>query len=77
MSTICVAGNEKMIRCENPSKHSKALEDGNERSFRASPEEFDYWERIQRQRRENMKREYLETGECLLCVIDKSIEGKF
>ena len=64
------------VKCENISKHGMATEKGNTRSFNADSEEFDYWERIQRQRRDNMKREYLERDECLLCIIDKSIEGK-
>lgn len=45
--------------------------------FNASPEEFNYWEKIQRPRRENIRRESLETDECLLCILDKSMEGKF
>ena len=81
MSTICVSSKEEKtlgeVRCENPSKHGAATKNTIEKRFNASEEEFDYWERIQRQRRENMRREYLETGECLLCIIDKSIEGKF
>ncbi len=75
MSTISITRNAG-VKCENPSKHRVALENGNE-IFNPTPEEFEYWERIQRNRRENMKREYFETGECLLCIIDKSIVGKF
>lgn len=82
MSTICISTSKekKALRevwCENPSKHGVATKSRIEMSFNASPEEFDYWERIQRQRRENLRRECLETGECLLCIIDKSMEGKF
>jgi len=79
MSVISITSPEKMeeVKCENRSKHGVATEKGNTRSFNANPEEFDYWERIQRPRRDNMKREYLERDECLLCIIDKSIEGKF
>lgn len=81
-TTICVSTNEEKktfgdLRCENPSKHGAATKNKIESVFNASPEEFDYWERIQRLRRENIRREYLENGECLLCVIDKSMEGKF
>jgi len=64
------------VKCENFSKHGVATEKGNTRSFNANSDQFEYWERIQRPRRDNMKREYLERNECLLCIIDKSIEGK-
>ncbi len=81
MSTICVSASKEKtlrdVRCDNPSKHGGESKDKIETIFNASPEEFDYWERIQRLRRENIRREYLETGECLLCILDKSMEGKF
>jgi len=64
------------VKCENISKHGVATEKDNTRSFNADSEEFDYWERIQRQRRDNMKREYIESDECLLCIIDNSMQGK-
>ena len=64
------------VKCENLSKHRATAEKGHTRSFNADAEEFDYWERIQRPRRDNMKREYLESDECLLCIIDKSMQGK-
>ena len=78
MSTICITSGEEAtrVKCSNPSKHRAAVENGKE-IFNPDAEELDYWERIQRNRRENMKREYFETGECLLCIIDKSIAGKF
>jgi len=78
MSSICMPSIESVekVKCGNPSKHHTVLRNGKE-IFSPSVEEFDYWERIQRNRRENMRREYLETGECLLCIIDKSILGKF
>jgi hypothetical protein len=78
MSTICMTSNERTdkVKCENPSQHRAVLSNGKE-IFSPSVEEFNYWEKIQRNRRENMRREYLETGECLLCIIDKSILGKF
>ena len=78
MSVISITSNERMreVKCENFSKHGVATEKGNTRSFNADSEEFDYWERIQRQRRDNMKREYIESDECLLCIIDKSMQGK-
>jgi hypothetical protein len=78
-ATICISREKTagQVKCENPSKHHAELEDAGKIGFIASPEEFDYWEKIQRLRRENISREYLETGECLLCLIDKSIEGKF
>jgi hypothetical protein len=78
MSTICITNNQNAagVRCNNASKHHTVLENGKE-IFSPSTEEFDYWERIQRNRRENIKREHLETGDCLLCIIDKSIAGKF
>ena len=64
------------VKCKNISKHGAATQKGNTRSFNADSEEFDYWEKIQRQRRDNVKREYLESGECLLCIIDESMVGK-
>jgi hypothetical protein len=79
LSTICITSSETMgeVKCENLSKHHVATENGHTRSFNADAEEFDYWERIQRPRRDNMKREYLERNECLLCIIDNSMKGKF
>ena len=78
MSVISITSGETMgeVKCENVSKHGMVTEKGNTRSFNADSEEFDYWERIQRQRRDNMKREYIESDECLLCIIDKSMQGK-
>ncbi len=81
-TTICVSTNKEkktfgQIRCGNPVKHGVETKNKIEMTFNASPEEFDYWERIQRLRRENIRREYFETGECLLCIIDRSMEGKF
>jgi len=75
---ISIPSTETMgeVKCENRSKHHLVTEKGNTRSFNADAEEFDYWERIQRPRRDNMKREYLESDECLLCIIDKSMQGK-
>lgn len=63
-------------KCKNPSKHGIAAEKGNIWGFNADAEEFAYWERIQRLRRENMKRECEERGECLLCIIDNSMQGR-
>jgi hypothetical protein len=78
LSTISITRSEtKGVKCGNIAKHGAATEQGNTRIFNADAEELDYWERIQRPRRENMKRECLEIGECLLCVLDKSMEGKF
>jgi len=74
---ISVPTNEMMVvKCGNASRHGLATGTGNTKSFNANDEDYGFWERVPRQRREYMKRMHLESGECLLCIIDKSMEGK-
>jgi hypothetical protein len=77
MPVIAVPTNEMIpVKCDNVSKHGTATGKGNTKSFNADAEEYGFWERIPRQRREYIKKMHLESGECLLCIIDKSMEGK-
>ena len=78
LSIITVASKETMgeLKCYNISKHNIVTGNGKMRSFNADAEEFNYWERVPRQKRDNMRREYLKSDECLLCIIDKFMQGK-
>lgn len=77
MPLISVTSDEsKATKCVNFPRHAAARRMGNKATFDASPDEYSFWERVSRQRREYMKKMHFESGECLLCIIDKSIEGR-
>lgn len=58
------------IKCKNMSRHKMTSSFGF-KEFEGTQEESEYWNKSREEERSSLKKRHVETGECLLCIIDE------